>query len=439
MKNRIISLILIFVFIASFKVGASANNTKLIAFTFDDGPTNSITPKLLDALAERNVKVTFFLVGRSIELFPDVAKRAFEEGHQLCNHSYSHAWFTSLNSAGIKNEVSKTNALISEIGGADKNFVRIPYGDMNSSVKSAVQAPIIQWSVDPGNGNMNLSEQAMISNLLKNAKDGSIVILHDVNQKNLNVAVTAIDALLKQGYELVTLDELFRLRGIEPKNGTVYYSVPQSSSETKFDESRINEHWASDYIEFVTKNGIMEKGIGSFEPNFYLTRAMAATILWRMADCPAAKTTHLHNHSLLLNLISKNDCLTEFEDVSADSWYFEAVTWSHSNQYIKGVSDNTFSPDTYITKEQFYTLLARYGEDTLCAAPAVDSPAVYRDDVRISPWAKEGVEMFRNSGFESLNDPQIFRPLDYITKAEAAELITWLMRDCPKSGSQKTA
>ena len=428
MKIRIITFTLSLLLLVSFKITASANNTKLIALTFDDGPYGTITPKLLDALSERNIKVTFFLIGKNIELYENSAKRAYNEGHELCNHSYSHTWFTSMNTAGIESEISKTNSLISKITGKNARFVRVPYGDMNPLVKSAVKAPIIQWSVDPGNGSMYLSEQSMLSNLLKQSEDGSIVILHDVNQKNLNVAVAAIDELLDQGYEFVTLDELFRLRGVSPKNGAVYYSVPKTAAETKYDESKIDEHWANEYIEYVTEEGIMEGSGSGFKPNCYLSRAMAVTILWRMANCPKFDSAQLSN-----NASDNNSQVSCFTDVSASSWYSEAVAWSYFNQYINGTSADTFSPETYITKEQFYTLLARFGKDTLADTPEIHLPAVYRDDVHISSWAKDSVDIFRNSGFRSINDPQIFRPLDYITRAEAAELITWLMKDCPST------
>ena len=425
MKYRIISLILCLIFLASFRIPVSANNTKLIALTFDDGPVSAATPKLLDALAERNVKVTFFLIGKNIEYCKSIAERASAEGHQLCNHSYSHTWFTSMSSSGIKSEVEKTNLLIAEISGVKCRFVRVPYGDINANVKASVNAPIIQWSVDPGNGSMYLSEKAMINNLLKQADDGSIVILHDVNQKNLNVAISAIDELLDQGYEFVTLDELFRLRGITPKNGTVYYSVPKNNAETQYNEAKLEEHWAHEYIDFVSETGIMEGSSSGFKPNCYLTRAMAATILWRMADCPTVDLKEFSNSNSY-----DSSYITSFTDVSTSSWYAKAVAWSFNNQIINGTSSETFSPDTYITKEEFYTLLARFGNEKLSEAPKVQSPAIYRDDVHISSWAKESVSLFRYAGFKSQNDPQIFRPLDYVTRAEAAELITWLLKDC---------
>ena len=126
----------------------------------------------------------------------------------------------------------------------------------------------------------------MEQTLLRTAFDGGIVILHDTSQKNVNVALYGIDQLRAQGYEFVTVEELFRLRGVTPQAGTVYYKVPQSAAETGFDETQLAGHWAYASIQSVEKAGIMSGSGGGFQPNAWLTRAQAAEILWRMAGAP---------------------------------------------------------------------------------------------------------------------------------------------------------
>lgn len=449
MTKRAVYLFLSLFILLSLKTTVSANNTRLIALTFDDGPCKNITPLLLDALTERNVHVSFFLVGRYVNYYPKIATRAAEEGHQLCNHSYSHPWFTKLSSKALKDELSKTNTLLSEITGKNEFMVRIPYGAISSTTKQLADAPLIQWSLDPANGNMDASEEYMKKNLVSSATDGAIVILHDMNSKNLNVALYAIDELLAQGYEFVTLDELFRLRGVTAQNGVVYYSVPAGEAETNFDESRLAEHWASSYIDFVVENEIMLGDGAGFKPNGYMTRAMAATILWRMAGSPAAENPVSTHMQFLFSAdarrhrcaaYSKNSLEAPcFTDVPNGLWYSAAVSWAQENGCAKGVSESTFEPEAIVTKEQFYTMLGRYGKAALTASPSVLEPRVYRDDQRISPWASRSVCLFRESGFVSKNDREIFRPLDNITRAEAAELITWLLRDCPTASVREGA
>lgn len=439
MSKRITAFLLFLITLASLIGTASANNTKLIALTFDDGPSKKITPVLLDELAKRNVHVTFFNVGQYLEYFPEIAAKAAEDGHQLSNHSYSHPWFTKLSEEQIQAELSKTNELIHTHSPKEQIMVRIPYGAMNSGTAQIVNAPIIQWSMDPASGNMNTSEEAMKNNLVSLAKDGAIAILHDTNEKNLNVALYAIDELLAQGYEFVTLRELFRLRGVVPENGVVYYNVPVSSAETHYDETKLSEHWASSYIDYVAGKGIMEGDKAGFNPNAYMTRAMAATILWRMSGSPAAVS--ISPPPLLFLAVDVNllavifsgygrSAVSSFTDVPDDMWYTDAVKWAHQKGYVQGMSETLYAPDEFLTKEQFYTMLARFGSKTLQSAPEV-LPREYRDDVHISDWAKESILDFRRSGFASKNDIEIFRPLDNISRAECAELISWLLRDCP--------
>ena len=422
MKKKILSLLLILTLSNVLMITASANNTKVVALTFDDGPSLKYTPTLLDALRERGVHVTFFLVGYTLEVNMDIARQAWEDGHQLANHSFNHPWFSKMSQQGIQNELSSVDDLLTEITGESNFLIRIPYGDICSTRRNMKYAPMIQWSVDPGNGYMSTSQAKMYENLLKNVTDGSIVILHDTNSKNVNVAIDAIDALLEQGYEFVTLDELFRLKGITPENGQTYYSVP-NTYETVFDESRLNEHWAYNYIQAVKNAGIMEGDGEGFKPNGYMTRGMAAVILNRLAG-----------EALTVEAPESGQELTDLElqctftDVAPGAWYYNAVEWAAGEGYINGVGDGRFDPDSYITKEQFYALLTRYASTALESVEKVSAPAVYRDDVHISSWAAESVQLLRSTGFKSENDPEIFRPGDYINRAEAAELVEYIMR-----------
>jgi len=410
LKKRFLSLLLASALAAGLSGFASANNTKLVALTFDDGPNAKYTAGLLDGLSARGVKATFFLVGRSVSYWPKLAAREAAEGHQVANHTWSHAWLSKLSAAGVQSEVSTGAAELAKASGkAGPFYLRAPYGAVNATVKENVGAPIILWSVDPGNGNMKASEASMKQTLLRTAFDGSIIILHDSTQKNVNVALYGIDQLRAQGYEFVTVEELFRLRGVTPQNGQVYYKVPQSRAEQAYDERALSSHWACASIQAVEKAQIMEGTGSAFLPNVYLSRAQAAEVLWRMAGKPAAAAGE-----------------GAFSDVPADAWYAQAVAWAHENGFLKG-SGGCFYPQQYMTKEALYTMLARWKYTQLAAVPKVASPAVYVDDGRISAWAGESVALFRNAGFVSKNDPQIFRPKDYATRAEAAELAAWLL------------
>lgn len=421
MKKKILSLLLILTLSNILMITASANNTKVVALTFDDGPSYKFTPTLLDALRERGVHVTFFLVGYTLEVNKDIARQAWEDGHQLANHSFNHPWFSKMSQQGINDELSAVDNILTEITGESNFMIRVPYGDICTTIKNMKYAPMIQWSVDPGNGNMSTSQANMTKNLLKNVKDGSIIILHDTNSKNVNVAIDAIDALLEQGYEFVTLDEMFRLKGITPENGQTYFSL-SNDYETLFDESRLYEHWAYKHINTVVTAGIMQGDGEGFKPNAFMTRGMAAVILNRLAGEAHTVPSGAEGQGLTDLTLQQT-----FTDVAPGAWYYNAVEWAAKQGYINGVGDGLFAPDSFITKEQFYSLLARYAFEELQAAEKTASPACYRDDVRISSWASESVQLLRSTGFKSENDPEIFRPKDFISRAEAAELVDYIM------------
>ena len=448
MKKRLVCLLLASALLAGLSGFASANNTKLIALTFDDGPSASYTPGLLDGLSARGVKVTFFLVGRSVSYWPSVAAREAAEGHQLGSHTWSHAWLTKLSAADVQSEVSSgVSQITAATGSAGPFYLRAPYGAVNATVCANVGAPIILWSVDPGSGSMKASEASMDQTLLRTAFDGGIVILHDTSQKNVNVALYGIDQLRAQGYEFVTVEELFRLRGVTPQAGTVYYKVPQSAAETSFDETQLASHWACASIQAVEKAGIIAGTGGGFQPNAWLTRAQAAAILWRMAGAPAASgsadsdapaatlpvasgsvstPTSSAVSSPMAGTTAAESVSTGFADVPADAWYARAVAWAQENGCLFG-SEGRFRPDQYITKQELYTMLARYGGEKLAALPQTASPAAYCDDARTAAWAAPSVALFRGAGFVSKNDRQIFRPKDFATRAETAELVSWLL------------
>lgn len=410
MKRIIISAILAAVLLLTLCGGAFANNTKLVALTFDDGPNSVHTPTLLDILKEKNVIVSFFLLGQSAEYQPELVKRIADEGHEVCNHSYNHAWFSKLGSAAISNQVAGTDAILEDITGKPVSLLRVPYGDYGGAARSAAGKPIIQWSIDPCVGVMSKSESFMLNNIARNIHDGAVILLHDFDSKNLSVGRKTIDSLLEQDYEFVSVSELFRLRNIPLYNGVVYYSAKPGAQEQKFDENALGSHWASEYIYYTQTKGIMMGSDFGWRPNAYITRGEVAAILRRASGNP------------------KSTAKTPFTDVSEDSWYADSVAWAQKNGYIFGVTETEFQPEGCITKEQFYAMLERYAKNALKKAKQVEG-ITYRDDVRISDWARESVAAFRSAGFVSKNDPEIFRPLDFITRAEAAELLTFVMRD----------
>ena len=230
--KRIYSIILVLAMLLSLvPLTAAAKGDKLIAVTFDDGPSAN-TYALLDGLKARGVKATFFMQGCNAERYPDIVRRVWAEGHQLCSHTYDHKSLTSLNKNGILDEVSKTDAILDSALGWDLSYIlRPPYGNYNRTVLDTVGVPCIYWSVDTRDWESRNAD-AVYKQFVSAARDGSVVLLHDLYKTTVEGALRAIDKLQADGYEFVTISELFYRRGIALEKGSIYFSAYPKSYGT---------------------------------------------------------------------------------------------------------------------------------------------------------------------------------------------------------------
>lgn len=243
MRKRLSALLLgLALLLSSLPLAAAAEQTpvaastgaKLIAFTFDDGPS-VYTPTLLDGLKARGAKATFFMNGvngsHGIVNHKSVLTRMRDEGHQLANHTYQHLIpFDKYGASTIASEVSRVESLLFDrMGGAYTDMVRTPGGALGGAVKTTVAAPIILWSVDPLDWKYR-NANTVYNNIVRSAHDGAIVLVHDIYQTSVQGALRAIDTLKSQGYEFVTVAELLRRRGVTPQNGVVYTSAPNKGT-----------------------------------------------------------------------------------------------------------------------------------------------------------------------------------------------------------------
>ena len=202
----------------------SARETKLIALTFDDGPKRSTTTALLDGLSQRGVCATFFLIGRSLDGNEDLVLRMDREGHQIGIHSTNHKMLTGLNRADFYEEVGALRLRLETLLGHNSLLLRPPYGIIDQGVQRMAEAPIILWSIDPEDwSDTDTARQTTL--IVNSAKDGDIVLLHDIYPSSVDTALQVVDALLQQGFYFVTIDQLFAAKGIELKKGEVYMNA----------------------------------------------------------------------------------------------------------------------------------------------------------------------------------------------------------------------
>lgn len=189
-----------------------------ISLTFDDGPNTTTTVQVLDLLEKYNVKASFFLIGQNInaETRPMI-DRQVKNGHSVECHSWTHSEFPKLTVEQMKEEVEKTNALITECTGTKPMFFRPPYIALNDLMFQTIDMPFIC-----GHGVEDWEESASVEHRVKgvldNARDGMIVLLHDFvgNDKTVKALEQIIPELLKRGAEFMTIRELFDSCGVNP-------------------------------------------------------------------------------------------------------------------------------------------------------------------------------------------------------------------------------
>ncbi len=183
---------------------------KCIALTFDDGPVPD-TNRLLDVLAAKDAKATFFALGENVAAHPEIAKRIVDEGHILGNHTWDHRSMPSLTSTELDLELARTRDAITAATGTTPTLVRPPYGATNDSVQERITAngsATILWSVDTEdwkNRNVGITSQRALAG----AAPGGIILMHDIHPTSVDSVGGIVDSLRAQGYTLVTIPELF--------------------------------------------------------------------------------------------------------------------------------------------------------------------------------------------------------------------------------------
>ena len=178
-----------------------------VALTFDDGPHPVCTPQLLDGLKKRDVKVTFFVTGENVESYPEIVKRASEDGHLIGNHTFHHVQLTAANSDDFKKEIISTNDIIQEVTGKETSFIRPPYGSWDKKYEKELNMFPVLWDVDPLDW-CSTNVDKIVRSVLAGTKENSIILMHDSYDSTVTAALQVVDILKAEGYEFVTVDEL---------------------------------------------------------------------------------------------------------------------------------------------------------------------------------------------------------------------------------------
>lgn len=195
-------------------------NKKMVALTYDDGPS-IYTPRILKTLKENNSVATFFVVGNRVPMYSDTVKKAYDMGCEIGNHTYEHKSLPNLSETEVKRQISKTNKEVKKAIGEKPVIMRPTGGATNANVKQWVGMPSIIWSVDTLDWKTRNADSTRRA-VLNRVKDGDIVLMHDLYSATATASETIIPELVRRGYQLVTVSELAECRGGMKETGAYY-------------------------------------------------------------------------------------------------------------------------------------------------------------------------------------------------------------------------
>ena len=196
----------------------------MIALTFDDGPNPKVTNRILDVLKENNSRATFFVVGNRLNNYPETLQRIVNENSELGSHTYNHKSLPLLSKEAIRKELSAVDSYLKDLLGEGTRTLRPPYGAVNDTVKATVKKPMIFWSIDTEDWKYKDAKRT-INHVLDNVKDGDIILFHDLYEATGDAIEVLVPKLVEQGYQIVTVSEMFEAKGIELENGKCYFNA----------------------------------------------------------------------------------------------------------------------------------------------------------------------------------------------------------------------
>ena len=193
---------------------------KVVAFTFDDGPSN-LTLDFVNTLIENDSKATFFELGNRMKYNQDITRGLYNLGMEVSSHTYSHKNLTSLSKKEMESELNSTDIIFKEITKDAISLVRPPYGSYNKQLSCTIKHPIILWNVDT-NDWLHKDEERIYNHIIENISDGDIVLMHDLYPTTLEALKMVLPVLRQMGYKITTVSDLANEKGYTLENGIIY-------------------------------------------------------------------------------------------------------------------------------------------------------------------------------------------------------------------------
>ena len=196
----------------------------MVALTFDDGPYRNNTKAITDLFEQYDGRATFFVVGYHLDLFAEDMMDAYRRGFQIGNHTLNHPALRQISDEEAMYEVNELNRRLNELGIPGDVMLRPPYGEYTQYMQEHLSVPMIGWNVDSQDW-LSKDADKIYEQIVGKVKDGDIVLLHDLHDVTAEAMQRVVPELVAQGFQLVTVEELFAAKGIEPQAGHYYCYV----------------------------------------------------------------------------------------------------------------------------------------------------------------------------------------------------------------------
>ena len=194
-----------------YKAYFEKKNRKVVALTFDDGPNSTTTNQALDTLSKYGIKATFFVLGKNVSGNEEILKRMKADGHVIGNHSWSHPVLSKLSLDDAKKQITDTEDALAKVLGSSSKLMRPPYGAITDDIRNSLDLSFIMWDVDSLDWKSK-NEAAILTEIQREVKNGSIILMHDIHAESVNALPKVIDYLKGQGYDFVTVPDLLDSR-----------------------------------------------------------------------------------------------------------------------------------------------------------------------------------------------------------------------------------
>lgn len=196
----------------------------MVAITMDDGPNPDTTNKILDVFEKNYAKATFFCLGQNAEYYPETVQREYQLGMEVGTHTQSHKQLTKLSASELTTEIQESVDAIKNATGVAPTLMRPPYGAIDSTVLAEAKKQglcAVNWSLDTEDWKTKNADDTY--KMVMKAVDGDVVLLHDIHEYNINAVERFVPDLIAEGYQLVTVSEMYEARGETLDPGTIHY------------------------------------------------------------------------------------------------------------------------------------------------------------------------------------------------------------------------